>query len=81
MDINGQKIDETLHYGFDPHAGFYRLSHGAEMSIPGQLILAIAHNDWQHNGSWKAAKYIARIALQPLLGDKPLVSRSLFQIK
>lgn len=45
----------------------------------GEAILAIADNDWQHSMSWKVAKQIARLALQPLLGSKPLTSRALFQ--
>jgi DNA repair protein RecO (recombination protein O) len=48
-------------------------------TFPGEAILAIADNDWQHSMSWKVAKQIARLALQPLLGSKPLTSRALFQ--
>lgn len=46
---------------------------------PGDAILAVAEEDWQHELSWQVAKHIARLALQPLLGDKPLVSRELFK--
>ena len=46
---------------------------------PGDAILAVAQEDWQHELSWQVAKHIARLALQPLLGGKPLVSREFFK--
>jgi len=52
---------------------------GRYANFPGEAILAIAADDWGHSLSWQVAKQIARLALQPLLGDKPLASRELFQ--
>ncbi|WP_412972312.1 DNA repair protein RecO [Glaciecola sp. MF2-115] len=55
----------------DPHQSF---------AIKGQDILAIANDDWQAD-SLRAAKKISRIALRPILGDKPIKSRELFSSK
>jgi DNA repair protein RecO (recombination protein O) len=55
----------------DPHQSF---------AIKGQDILAIANDDWQPD-SLRAAKKISRIAMRPILGDKPIKSRELFSSK
>lgn len=55
----------------DPHQSF---------AIRGLDILAVNDNDWQP-ASLKAAKKIIRIALHPVLGDKPIKSRELFSTK
>jgi DNA repair protein RecO (recombination protein O) len=41
-------------------------------------IAAIAIDDYQSSDSLRAAKRLMRLALAPLLGDKPLSSKSLF---
>lgn len=77
-------------YYFDPNSGFksfdtenaergYAMSHEAMHGFPGDALLAIAADDWTHKMSWQVAKKIARLALEPLLGSKPLASRGLFQ--
>ena len=45
--------------------------------LAGQVILDIAERNW-HAQSLRAAKHINRVAMQPLLGNKPLKSRELF---
>ncbi len=92
QDSDCRDIQAEQYYNFDPHAGFKAINaeaYGGSMatpgvpsryaSFPGAAILAIAADDWSHALSWQVAKQIARLALQPLLGDKPLASRELFQ--
>lgn len=87
QDSDCRDIQPEQFYGFDPTCGFKALnaenygsnSFATRSGFPGETILAIASDDWQHAMSWKVAKQIARLALQPLLGNKPLKSRELFQ--
>lgn len=87
QDSDCRDIQPDQYYEFDPAAGFKVLNTehygmrptASGLSFPGEAILAIAADDWQHTMSWKVAKQIARLALQPLLGHKPLASRALFQ--
>ena len=84
QDSECRDIQPEQFYSFDPFAGFNLITahtHGgsAVQRFPGHAILAIAAEDWQHELSWSVAKNIARLALNPLLGDKPLASRELFK--
>lgn len=49
------------------------------ISISGQHLQAMAIGDFSDPGVRKAAKQLARLALSPHLGDKPLMSRELFR--
>lgn len=62
-------------YHYHWQSGF----HPAAEGFPGSLLKALAEGDWAQPGALKAAKLLSRMALQPLLGDKPLLSRQLFQ--
>jgi len=64
-------INEIGFVECDPHQSF---------AISGLDILAVNDNHWQP-ASLKAAKKISRIALYPILGDKPIKSRELFSSK
>lgn len=87
QDSDCRDIQPDQYYNFDPAAGFKALRTSNDgsrlpafsLTFPGDAILAIAADNWQHSMSWKVAKQIARLALQPLLGHKPLMSRALFQ--
>jgi len=89
QDCDCRDILPELHYYFDPSAGFKPINaqaYGGNLTISnagnrfsGAAILAIAADDWQQASSWQVAKQVARLALKPLLGDKPLTSRKLFQ--
>ena len=47
-------------------------------AIKGELLLAIANQQWQDVEVRRVAKQLMRAALAPHLGDKPLESRKLF---
>ena len=78
-DDQDQSIQPDRQYQFDAQSGFVRAHSSANYVLPGRILLAIAEDDWQSPESWRVAKYVARLALEPLLGDKPLQSRQLFQ--
>jgi|GEM_PF-433367 len=48
-------------------------------SMSGELLMAVSNNDFTHPGALAAARSIYQRALEPLVGTKPLVSRSLWQ--
>lgn len=78
---SGFKRMEIERYGID-EGGNGSVAFGSSnlsVNFPGDALLAIANNDWAHPLSWQVAKQIARLALEPLLGGKPLTSRALFQ--
>lgn len=95
QDSECRDIQAELFYSFDPSSGFNLITDHSSNNFqattnnsyaasrlkifPGHAILAIAAEDWQHELSWPVAKHIARLALNPLLGYKPLASRELFQ--
>lgn len=74
------EIAPQSQYCFVMEQGFQLLSYADETanSFVGNDLLKIAKFDWD-KGSLNAAKRITRMALKPLLGDKPLKSRELFQ--
>jgi recombinational DNA repair protein (RecF pathway) len=43
------------------------------------MLHAIARRDFNDTATLEAAKVLMRAAIEPLLGDKPLTSRKMFQ--
>ena len=79
QDSLGNAISSTSYYRFDPSSGFVLVGDNPQPSLlSGIDLIAISRNDWQNQSTWNVAKFVARCALQPLLGDKPLTSRALF---
>lgn len=79
---SGHSINESFHYRFDPELGLinvkvHNTTGNRRDAISGKTLLDISEFKW-NDASLKAAKYINRMALQALLGDKPLKSRELF---
>jgi DNA repair protein RecO (recombination protein O) len=77
---NELEIVPSKSYSLMSEIGFVECDQHLSLAISGQDILAINNNDWQ-SSSLKAAKKISRIALHPILGDKPIKSRELFSTK
>jgi len=73
-DALGQPLQRNSYYQWWPESGWQQ----ANVGWSGDDILAIGRADWQAS-SLKAAKQISRSLLNPLLGSKPLTSRTLFQ--
>lgn len=76
----GAELSALNNYCLDSALGFYQ----AEGDVPinfqfsGQHLLAIAARDFSQHDVKQTAKRISRILLKPLLGNKPLMSRELF---
>ncbi|WXU00839.1 MAG: DNA repair protein RecO [Catillopecten margaritatus gill symbiont] len=80
-DINGNEIDENAVYDYQPQSGFLLSGIG---KISGKLIRSLsAENvlDPPDTEQLKVCRNLNRARLQPLLGEKPLQSRSLFFTK
>lgn len=72
---DGEPLKNDERYTYHWQTGFHPDPEG----VPGYLLLDLQKDDWSHEQSGKAAKWLNRIALKPLLGEKPLQSRNLFQ--
>ncbi len=74
-----EAIHAEHYYGFVHEHGWQKLdnNHQHANCFKGSDLIAIAELNWQST-SLAAAKKITRMALRPLLGDKPLKSRELF---
>ena len=78
----GMAINPDHYYRYKAQFGFARVADAAVIEsdpalIQGRWLHCIQRRDFSHAQVRRAAKYIAREALQPLLGDKPLVSRKM----
>lgn len=70
-------------YACDLEQGFFEINPDSghyPLSIRGEDILAIACSDYQLDSTRRAAKSLSRFLLKPLLGNKPLKSRELFNV-
>lgn len=84
-DLDGAPVDPERRYLVEPDAGVRPVLPGVAeqdddraLQIGGAELLAIAEGDLARPSVLRAAKRLARAALAPHLGDRPLVSRSLF---
>ena len=77
----GEPLNASALYRFEPQVGFRRVSggDGSVRVVSGQSLLAIASRDFSDSATLDAAKGLMRAAIEPLLGDKPLTSRKMFQ--
>jgi DNA repair protein RecO (recombination protein O) len=76
----GIKLSAANHYCLDTALGFYLAQDDVPINFQfsGQHLLAIVARDFSQADVKQAAKRISRILLRPLLGNKPLMSRELF---
>lgn len=83
FDALQQPLDPAALYQWQPEAGFIRTGTAVERpSIAGtgwlgEHLLAISRQQW-HDDALRVAKQLSRALLQPMLGNKPLASRALF---
>lgn len=78
--LSGALLVADAWYQFHPEHGFSRLDlpTGGGNTFVGGDLLAIAKDEWSGPQTRQAAKRLMRLALAPLLGDRPLQSRQLF---
>jgi DNA repair protein RecO (recombination protein O) len=78
LDANGQPLEPHIYYFWIPEEGFRStLARHAEGSYLGEALLALDAHQIQPE-HFLALKHLMRQLLQPMLGDKPLLSRRLF---
>jgi len=78
---NGEEIDPAASYRFTADVGFTRCDEEADEAriFRGATLLAIRDDEYAGAHVRRAAKRILRRALQPHIGERPLVSRELFR--
>lgn len=72
----GAAIEPQTWYAYEPESGFLVAPAGSA-SIPGWVLLAINRREFNDPVVLRTARQLNSEALLPLLGTKPLVSRSL----
>lgn len=77
-DHLGRSLQANGHYRYSHLSGFIGCSALEDGAFLGADLLAIEAEQWQNDDVRRAAKRLMRLALQPLLGEKPLRSRGLF---
>jgi DNA repair protein RecO (recombination protein O) len=71
-------IDSSQYYRFEPANGFIESDDLNDIPIKGEFISAIGCRNFINSEVLAAAKKITRVALKPLLGNRPIKSRELF---
>ncbi len=74
-DEHGEPLAADRAYVWLPDQGF----HAGERGIPGKALMEIAAGQFESASVQRHARHLHQLALQPLLGDKPLVSKSLLR--
>lgn len=75
VSSEGHPLSADRHYQYDGQAGFVSAKEG----FLGQHLLWLQAEQWHSPECLRVAKQLSRIAFKPLLGDKPLLARQLFQ--
>ncbi|WP_417596621.1 DNA repair protein RecO [Oceanospirillum sp.] len=75
-DYQGGRLKPDQQYIYHWQSGFHPVDQGG---FAGDVLQALSEQNWSSADALKVAKKLSRIALQPLIGDKPLLSRQLFQ--
>lgn len=82
FSVDGQALEDNARYTFEAQTGFHTVvtekSPGSRL-FSGRELSQIASRDFAALATQDAAKALMRAALAPLLGGKPLTSRSMFQ--
>lgn len=78
VDAMGQPVLADARYVWQAEQGLVVLEPDNNGGVPGSALLAMAAHDWREPQTLRAAKQLMRQALAPHLGNRPLISRSLF---
>ena len=82
FSAQGQPLEDSVQYRFEAQSGFYAVqgpSSQGTRQYSGQVLKQIAAGSFSAPATQDAAKALVRVALAPLLGDKPLTSRRMFR--
>ncbi|RKR06316.1 DNA replication and repair protein RecO [Kushneria sinocarnis] len=72
-------LEPSARYIYQPHWRRFRMAAQDEAGLDGRALLWLSRDDWEAPGLAGVARALARAALAPLLGDRPLRSRELMQ--
>jgi len=75
---NDNPIQPQRKYRYVSETGFTHLPNDNSEGISGGDLLAVASHNYSTMSARRTAKLVLQSALKPLLGEKPLLSRSLF---
>lgn len=78
-DVYGDLIDPNKNYAYIPQQGFMEESQKGLLMLNGNIILAVAEQNWQQQGALAAARKICKSIIDQLLDGKELNSRKLLQ--
>lgn len=79
---SGEVIEPDAIYCYYPHGAVKQSKVkevSGELTLSGKTLLAMESGEKPDNSGLREAKQLMRMMLKPHLGDKPLMSRSLFQ--
>ena len=82
FSVQGQPLDDSVQYYFEAQSGFHAVQDASRQrsrQYSGLVLNQIAARSLSAPETQDAAKALMRAALSPLLGDKPLTSRKMFQ--
>lgn len=79
-DAEGDRIEATGFYRYQPDRGLNAVMDNAENSLSGQAINDFVAGRYTADAR-RTLKWLCRAALLPHIGDKPLLSRSLFSVE
>ena len=82
FSVQGQPLDDSAQYYFEAQSGFHAVQDASRQrsrQYSGLVLNQIAVRSFSAPETLDAAKALMRAALSPLLGDKPLTSRKMFQ--
>jgi len=80
VDAAGEPLNPEDYYSFSPENGFISMAGSLSSECySGRTLATVADQQWEEHSCRKAAKRLCRVAINELLGDKPLVSRELFK--
>ena len=82
FSVQGQPLDDSVQYYFEAQSGFHAVQDASRQrsrQYSGLVLNQIAARSFSAPETQDAAKALMRAALSPLLGDKPLTSRKMFQ--
>ncbi|PJE79500.1 DNA repair protein RecO [invertebrate metagenome] len=82
-DVTGDPLQPDTLYHFQPEQGFYSIQaltdqRDKSYDYPAEVLLAMSRRDFSNPGYYRWFKRFTRQALVPVLGHRPLSSRSLF---
>ena len=78
-DKDGNLIEQDGNYLYVPDEGLVRLEQETSQSLSGCCLLELHQGNWGEQKNLTVARKLTYQALKPLIGNKPFISRRLYQ--